>query len=321
MEIIEAGDINGRAYMNPADMKRFDLEDLDVIIFINEFEDWGAAQVISNPNCEEGYIMIDSITLDSANISTGETVEVKKSEPRGGITQIQIGVEPMSSQSTEEAVVWVAENISELATLLKKRPIFRNLEINWRDASIGHIKLKIIQTNPPIKAGETAIIDPTGQEILFEIIPATDMSFNAILCIDVSGSMLKEDLLVQDVDGAIEGLRRGFKETPELKRFLDQFQEGERVSRIASAALATLLYLSLKIGRGWGENVQLITFGDDVEVLEMQNEEGVMSPVIKCTGKMREISLNTIAYFVIDKCKTATGLTAMSVALKIAAEQ
>nr|MDO8115881.1 hypothetical protein [Candidatus Sigynarchaeota archaeon] len=293
VELVEAGDSNGRAFMNPVDMKSLRVDDLDVIVFSDEYDNWGAAQVVSKEDCLQGYIMVDSMTIDSANVSPG-TVEIRKNEPRGGINEIQIAVEPMGSQSTEKVVVWVAEHSTDMADLFKNRPVFRNLEVNWRDAEIGHIKLKVVQTKPAIQPGETAIIDPTGQEVVFEIIPAVDMSFNAILLIDVSGSMLKEDLTVHDVDGAIEGLRRGFVESKDLQRFLDQFREGDKVSRIASAAMATLLYLSLKIGRGWGENVQLITFGDDVEVLEVEDKRGKMSPVIECTGEMRELNLNTI---------------------------
>lgn len=321
LEIVDAGETGGRALMSRQDMKALKLEDLDVVVFTSEYDDWGAAQVMARDDVQPGYIMIDTMTMDSANMSAGDVVDVSKSVPRGGITDVQIGVEPMASQPTEKAVVWVAEHAAEMADLLKNRPIFRNLEINWRDADMGHLKLKIVQTSPPIEPGDTAIIDPSGQEIVFEIIPAVDMSFNAILLVDVSGSMLKEDLLVRDVDGAIEGLRRGFSETRDLQRFLDLFREGDKASRIASAAMATLLYLSLKIGRGWGENVQFITFGDDVEVLEVQDKKGRMSPVIECTGEMRELNLNTIAYYVVEKCKKATGLTAMSVALKVAADQ
>ncbi|MBD3186163.1 VWA domain-containing protein [Candidatus Bathyarchaeota archaeon] len=320
-EIIEAGESDGRAFMNSEDMNNLGLDELDVIVFVSEYDDWGAAQVIARDDCTPGFLMVDSMTLDSANMATGDIVNVKKSVPKGGIVEVQIGVEPMGRQPTEDAVMWVADHASDMTSLLKNRPIFRNLEINWRDADIGHLKLKIIQTTPPIDAGETAIIDPTGHEIVYEIIPAVDMSFNAILCIDVSGSMLKEDLLVRDVDGAIEGLRRGFQETREFQRFLDLFREGDKVSRIASATLATLLYLSLKIGRGWGENVQLITFGDDVGVLEVENKKGRLSPVIECTGEMRELNLNTVAQYVVDRAKNATGLTAMSVALQVAAKQ
>lgn len=321
LEIIDAGEIGGRAYISPEDMKGLRVDDFDVVVFTNEYDDWGAAQVIAKEDCMQGYIMIDSMTLDSANMASGDTVDVKRNEPKGGIYEVQIGVEPMGSQATEKVVIWVADHASEMSELLKNRPIFRNLEVNWRDAEIGHVKLKVVQTKPPIQPGETAIIDPAGQEITYEIIPAVDMSFNAILLIDVSGSMLKEDMVVSEIDGAIEGLRRGFTETKDLTRFLDQFREGDKVSRIGSAAMATLLYLSLKIGRGWGENVQLITFGDDVELLQVQDKKGNMSPVIECTGEMRELNLNTVAFYVVEKCKNATGLTAMSVALKIAGEQ
>jgi uncharacterized protein YegL len=67
--------------------------------------------------------------------------------------------------------------------------------------------------------------------------------------------------------------------------------------------------------------VQVVAFGDDVEVLEMENAEGAMSSVIECSGKLRDLNLNTLAFYITEKTKSAVGLTAMSVALKIAAEQ
>ncbi|NMC06424.1 MAG: hypothetical protein GYA24_14500, partial [Candidatus Lokiarchaeota archaeon] len=198
LEIIDAGEIGGRAYISPEDMKGLRVDDFDVVVFTNEYDDWGAAQVIAKEDCMQGYIMIDSMTLDSANMASGDTVDVKRNEPKGGIYEVQIGVEPMGSQATEKVVIWVADHASEMSELLKNRPIFRNLEVNWRDAEIGHVKLKVVQTKPPIQPGETAIIDPAGQEITYEIIHAVDMSFNAILLIDVSGSMLKEDMVVSE---------------------------------------------------------------------------------------------------------------------------
>ncbi|MBN2149979.1 MAG: hypothetical protein JW839_00905, partial [Candidatus Lokiarchaeota archaeon] len=146
LEIIEAGEAEGRAFVNPEDMKTLRVDDLDVVVFTNEYDDWGAAQVVAKEDCAAGYIMIDSMTLDSANMSSGDRVDVKRNEPKGGISEVQIGVEPMGSQATEKAVVWVADHASEMSELLKNRPIFRNLEINWRDAEIGHVKLKVVQT-------------------------------------------------------------------------------------------------------------------------------------------------------------------------------
>ncbi|MBS7250113.1 MAG: hypothetical protein Q6366_016510 [Candidatus Freyarchaeota archaeon] len=320
LEIINAGAADGRAYMNKSDMQTIGADDFDVIVFINKYEDWGAAQVISSNDCSPGYIMVDGSVLDSANVSEGDTVTVKRKEAVGGVTNVQIGVEPMAGQATEEVVVWVADHVDDLARLLMKRPIYKNLEIDWRDAECGHIKLRIQKTQPELYSEDVAIIDPTGREVTFEIVPAVDMTFNAILMIDVSGSMQKQDMRVINADGAVEGLRRGLKETPQLKDFIITMEEGAMVSRIKSAALATLLYLSLKIGRGWGENVQVITFADTAEPLRVTDADGNVSTVIKCTGESKDIGLETIANYIIEKCKEGSGLTYISGALKLASE-
>ncbi|MFX0099539.1 MAG: ubiquitin-like protein [Candidatus Hodarchaeota archaeon] len=319
MKVIEGGDLDGRAYMCPDDMKELGLEDLDVVIFSDEYGAWGAVQVTSSDDCDKDNILIDKAILDSAKIS--DTVQLKKSRPKGGIQEVQIGVEPMESQAAEDAVVFVAEHINEMTVLLKNRPIFKNLEINWRNSSIGHLKLKIMETTPSVEGDETAIIDPSGSEVVFEIVPSVHMNFNTILLIDVSGSMQRDDLVVQEVSTDVEALRRNFEDIEKINSFLDQFQEGATATRISSAAMAILIYLNLKVERKHNENIQLITFGDDVEVLEVENNEGEMSSVIECTGKMRELNANTLAWYIVEKAKRATGLTAMSVALKVASEQ
>ncbi|WXG41797.1 MAG: hypothetical protein WED07_13705 [Candidatus Freyarchaeum deiterrae] len=320
VEVINAGSAEGRAFMNKNDMQNIGADDFDVIVFINQYEDWGAAQVIASNDCAAGYIMVDGSVLNSANVSEGDAVTVKRKEAVGGVTNVQIGVEPMAGQPTEEVVVWVADHADDLARLLMKRPIYRNLSIDWRDAEIDHIKLKVQKTTPELYTEDVAIIDPTGREVTFEIVPAVDMTFNAVLMIDVSGSMQKQDMRVINADGAVEGLRRGLKETPQLKDFIVSMEEGAMVSRIKSSALATLLYLSLKIGRGWGENVQVITFADGAEPLRVTDADGNVSTVIKCTGESKDIGLETIANYIIEKCKEGSGLTYMSGAIKLASE-
>ncbi|MEM3464846.1 MAG: hypothetical protein QW566_00080, partial [Candidatus Jordarchaeales archaeon] len=110
LEVVNAGAADGRAFMNPNDMKQLGVDDFDVVVFINEYEDWGAVQVVSKGDCPEGYIMIDGDVLDSANVSEGDSVTVKKKKARGGIKYVQLGVEPMEGQATEETVVWVADH-------------------------------------------------------------------------------------------------------------------------------------------------------------------------------------------------------------------
>lgn len=306
--------------MNQQDMNQLGVDDFDVVQFLNEFEDSGACQIQAGDTCEAGYLILDSAVMDSSNVSEGDTITVRKIQAKGGINTVQIGVQSMATQATEDTVVWVAEHAGELANLLRKRPIYRNLEIDWRDAECGHVKLRVMGTKPELQADDVAIIDPTGHEILFEIVPAVDMTFNAILLLDVSGSMQKEDLKVHDVDGAVEGLKKGLQDSEHLKQFLLPIEEGAWTSRIRAAALSTLLFLSLKIGRGWGESVQIFGFADDVEQLTVTDPAGSETGVIKCTGEMKSANLEAMANYVMTKCDEASGLTAMSPALKRAAQ-
>ncbi len=321
MKIIDSGDIDGRAFMNPADMTANNIEDFDIIMIIAGGGMKTAVQVVSSDACPPGEIKVDSSALHGTELHTGSEVVVQKTLPRGGILEVQLSVDPRGNVPIESAIIWVAEHANQIANLLKRRPVWCDFEITWEDADICPLHLKILQTVPPLREGEVAIIDTSGTEVVFDLLPAREMGFNSILCIDVSGSMVKEDFTVHDIQGVLDYLKKEYSISEELGHFFEQFKEGANVSRISSAVVATLLYLSLKANRGLGEHVQLITFGDDVEVLEMENEQGVMSPVIECAGTMRELNLNTLAWYIIEKARNASGLTTMSPALKIASDQ
>ncbi len=321
MQILNGGSLDGQAMMNRQDMTTRELEDFDVVIIVINGGIKAAAQVVSSENCSPGAILVDEDVIASLAIAEGTDIDVQKMAPKGGISEVQISVDSRGEVPIEAAIVWVSEHVGGLQKLLKRRPVFKGLELSWKDAEICPLHLRVIGTKPSIGDGDVAIIDSSGMEVLFDLVPAKEMGFNTILCIDVSGSMQNADFVVQDVSSIIDFLKGEYAMAAHLEEFFNQFQDGATVSRISSAAAASLLYLSLKAKRGLGESVQVVAFGDDVEVLEMENAEGEMSPVIECSGKLRDLNLNTLAYYITDKAKSAVGLTSMSVALKIAAEQ
>ncbi|MBN2153538.1 MAG: VWA domain-containing protein [Candidatus Lokiarchaeota archaeon] len=320
MQLVDAGNTGGQAMLNRQDMDALHLEEFDVVVLVAGGIVKAAVHVTSSEECHPGTVLVDEAVVASLAPGGSQSVDVKKIVPRGGIAELRISVDPQGKCPIETAIVWVSEHAGGIQKLLKRRPVFKGMELEWKDAEVCPLRLKVIDTKPPIGDGDVAVVDSSGMEILFDLVPAAEMGFNTILCIDVSGSMLNADYVVQDVSSIIDFLKQEYA-MASLDEFLSQFQEGAAVSRIASAAAASLLYLSLKAKRGLGENVQVVAFGDDVEVLEMENAEGAMSPVIECSGQLRDLNLNTLAYYITDKTKKAVGLTAMSVALKIAAEQ
>ncbi len=145
------------------------------------------------------------------------------------------------------------------------------------------------------------------------------MAFKAVVVLDVSGSMSKEDMVVKGTGTAVEGLRRGLKGGKDLDNLLDEFDE-KKVSRIKGAALATLLFLSQKVSRGWGEQLSIISFAGDVDVFEVDYGTGSPTPVIACTGQAKSAGLEIIADYVSKRCSKGGGLTFMSGALQQAYE-
>lgn len=320
ISVMNVGEIDGRAYMNKRDMDRIGVDDFDIIQLINEFEDSCAVQVLENDEVEADTVAVDNGILDSANISDGDRVKVRKAQIKNeAITRVKFGIEPLEGQPVEECITYILENFDEYTAVIRNRPVYRNLQIDWPDAGCGHVKITFLDADPDMEGDEVGIIDPSGKEVEVQLVPASEMSFNAVLILDVSGSMSKVDMLVKGTGTAVEGLRRGLKGSKDLDKLLDEF-ESQKVSRIKGAALATLLFLSQKVSRGWGEQLSIISFAGDVDVFEIEYGSGGPTPVIACTGQAKSAGLEIIADYVSKRCSKGGGLTFMSGAIQQAYE-
>ncbi|MHA2224333.1 MAG: hypothetical protein ACXAC8_03975 [Candidatus Hodarchaeales archaeon] len=310
LTVVNVGNIEGRAYMHPSDISGVNAEEFDFVKISTEWEDWGAVQILSSDEVSEGTIAVDDSVLSSANISDGDSVEVEPAKIAAGIKSIKLGIECLAGQEVEEAILWIATEFEELSNILKNRPVFTGLQIAWEDCPIGSITVRFLGSEPAIPDGEIGIVDPTGREVEINIVPFTEMSFNAVLVLDVSGSMQKKDMKVKNISGALEGLKKGIEESDELGRFLSQFEDGKKVSRVEAAAMAIMLFMSLKIAKGWGEQVQLITFSGEVEQFVLGE-----ASVISCVGETKKAGIESIIGHVVKKTEESSGLTFLSGAL------
>jgi uncharacterized protein YegL len=307
--VVNVGKIEGRAYMHPSDMEELSIEEFDFVKIMNEFEDFAGVQVLASEEVEKGTVAVDESILSSANIGGGDSVEIQKVDISAGIKSIKIGVEPLAGQNVEEAILWIATNFEELTNVLKNRPVFNGLIISWDDCPFGSLKIRFLGAEPALQDGEIGVVDPTGREVEINIIPFTEMGFNAILVLDVSGSMSKKDMNVKNISGALEGLKKGLEETPELKTFLDKFN-ASKVTRVEAAAMAIMLYMSLKIAKGWGEQIQILTFSSEVESFELNG-----STVISAVGETKKAGIESVIDHVVKKTSESSGLTFLSGAI------
>ena len=77
---------------------------------------------------------------------------------------------------------------------------------------------------------------------------------------------MARDVLVTNIAPAIEGIKAAM-ESREIQEFLKHFKDGINIPRRISAAFAAVLFLSEKVGRGFGEKVSVIRFADEAQVL------------------------------------------------------
>ncbi|MHA1481189.1 MAG: hypothetical protein ACTSQZ_07190, partial [Candidatus Thorarchaeota archaeon] len=211
--------------------------------------------------------------------------------------------------------------VESLEKIIGGRLVYPGMSFKWPDLDV---KVEIMTTRPSLsgqnfaKLAFEALRERTGYQ--FKTVGIAS-PFNAILCIDTSGSMKTTDVPVQDIAHAREGLKDLAGDSPEVQAFLDRFDEGQNVSRAEAAAMAVLLYLAEKVGRGYGEKVAIITFEKEVaEMTFLNSETGEVQPFVECTGRDKALGLQIISTHVVDKVEEGGTLTDMGNALAKAHE-
>ena len=324
LEIVDGGDLKGYANLNPRTADALKAEMGSIVLFEDpQSSFWGAAEVRKSADVPQNKILIDSLVLEASLLMEGDMVEVTLyDQPMIALEYVEFGLKPLAEgANTEDLVPRAAEKVHLLEKMIGGRLVYPGMSFNWPDLEV---KVEIMNTRPSLtgksfaKLAFEALRDKTGYQ--FKTV-GISTPFNAILCIDTSGSMKTNDVPVKDMAHAREGLKDLAGDNPDVQAFLDRFEEGSNVSRGEAAAMAVLLYLAEKVGRGYGEKVAMITFEKEVsEMTFMDPESGDVKPYVECTGKDKALGLQIISTHVIDKVEEGGTLTDMGSALIKASE-
>ncbi|MGQ4911128.1 MAG: hypothetical protein ACP6KW_03080 [Candidatus Thorarchaeota archaeon] len=248
----------------------------------------------------------------------GDEVEVTLcDEDMVALEYVEFGIKPLTEQSnTEDLVSRAVESVKSLEGLIGGRLVYPGMSFHWPELDV---KVEILNTKPTLsgkkfaKLAFEALRERTGYQ--FKTVGIAS-PFNAVLCIDTSGSMKTTDVPVHEIAHAREGLKDLAGDNPEVQAFLNRFEEGRNVSRAEAAAMAVLLYLAEKVGRGYGEKVGVITFEKEVnEMTFLNSETGEVQPFVECTGREKALGLQIISTHVVDKVEEGGTLTDMGSAL------
>ncbi len=324
LEIVDGGDLRGYATLNPKVAETLDAEIGSIVVFEDpESSFWGAAEIRKSNDVPEDQIYIDTLVLEASLLMEGDIVDVTLYErDMIALEYVEFGLKPLSEDANaEDLVTKAAEKVDSLEELIDGRLVYPSMSFNWPDLDV---KVEIMNTRPNLtgksfaKLAFEALKEKTGYQ--FKTIGIAT-PFNAILCIDTSGSMKTTDVPVQDIAHAREGLKDLAGDNPEVQAFLDRFNEGGSVSRAEAAAMAVLLYLAEKVGRGYGEKVGVITFEKEVQEMTFLNADtGDVQPFVECTGREKALGLQIISTHVVDKVEEGGTLTNMGNALAKAAD-
>ncbi len=265
LEVQSQANLNGFCQVSPRTQHTLSIQENNIFAFEDELTGAiGAGKVQILEMVPDNAIIIDSEILEASGIGSFEVKVSKNQRQIIPLQSISLGISPISGENMWEIISIARQSVDSLKNWLSNYIIFKGIKLRW---SAGNISCSIIDCVP----------DLTG-DILAQITPNTTLSlspmglipFNAILILDISRSMMARDVLVTNIAPAIEGIKAAM-ESREIQEFLKHFKDGIYIPRRISAAFAAVLFLSEKVGRGFGEKVSVIRFADEAQILPFGN--------------------------------------------------
>jgi hypothetical protein len=261
LEVQSQPNLMGYCLVGPRTMYTLSIKQDDVLAFEDELTGAiGAGKVEISEAVPANSIVIDSEILEASGIGSFEVKVSKNLRPIIPLQSIALGISPISGENMWEIISTARQSVDSLKGWLSNYIIFKGIKLRWNAVNIA---CSIIRTVPDLTGDVFAQITPNTA---INLTPTGLIPFNAILIIDISRSMMARDVYVTNIAPAIEGIKAAM-ESREIQEFLQHFKAGINIPRRISAAFAAVLFLSEKVGRGFGEKVSVIRFADEAQVL------------------------------------------------------
>ncbi len=265
LEVQSQPNLMGYTLVSPRTQHTLSLVQDNVLAFEDELTGAiGAGKVEILESVPDNTIIIDSEILEASGIGSFEVKVSKNFRPIIPLQNISLGISPISGENVWEIISTARQNVDSLKGWLANYIIFKGIKLRWNAVNIA---CSILTTTPDLTGD---ILAQVNENTAINLSPTGLVPFNAILIIDISRSMMARDVLIRNIAPAIEGIKAAM-ESREIQEFLKHFKEGVNVPRRISAAFAAVLFLSEKVGRGFGEKVSIIRFADEAQLLPFGN--------------------------------------------------
>ncbi len=267
LEIESKPDLDGFLEVNHRNGLSLQIQEGEILSFEDELTGaFGAGRVRFNSNVGDKKVVIDQELIEASGVGSYE-VELKKNIREViPLQSIELGVSPITGENVWEIISMARTNIDPVKKWIGNYILFKGSKLRWKQANIA---VEILHSVPDLSGDALAFV-PFGASV--ELKPLSLVTFNAILIIDISRSMMARDVAVTNIGPALEGIKSAMHD-PEIQEFLTKFKPGTNVPRRLSAAFSAILFLSEKVGRGFGEKVSVIRFADEAQIMPMVGEK------------------------------------------------
>jgi hypothetical protein len=264
LEVQSQPNLLGYCLVSPRTQYTLSINQDDVLAFEDELTGAiGAAKVEILESAPNNTIIIDSEILEASGIGSFEVKVYKNLRAIIPLQTVSLGINPISGENMWEIISTARQNVASLKGWLSNYIIFKGIKLRWNAVNIA---CSILTTTPDLTGD---ILAQITENTAINLTPTGLIPFNAILIIDISRSMMARDVFVTNIAPAIEGIKAAM-ESREIQEFLKHFKAGINIPRRISAAFAAVLFLSEKVGRGFGEKVSVIRFADEAQILPFQ---------------------------------------------------
>ena len=261
LEVQSQPNLMGYCLVSPRTQYSLSINQNDTLAFEDELTGAiGAGKVDLLEEIPDNTIVIDSEILEASGIGSFEVKVYKNTRPIIPLQNISLGISPISGENMWEIISTARQNVDSLKGWLANYIIFKGIKLRWNAVNIA---CSILSTTPDLTGDILAEVTPNTA---INLTPTGLVPFNAILIIDISRSMMARDVLVTNIAPAIEGIKAAM-ESREIQEFLKNFKPNINIPRRIAAAFAAVLFLSEKVGRGFGEKVSVIRFADEGQIL------------------------------------------------------
>ncbi len=262
LEVESRAGLMGYCLVSPRVQYTLSIQKDNVLAFEDELTGAiGAGKVEIVEDVRDNIIVIDTEILEASGIGSFEVKVSKNQRQIIPLQSIFLGISPISGENLWEIISQARQNVEAMKGWISNYIIFKGIQLRWTDVNIACSILNCVpdlsgDIFAQVTENTTVALSPTG------LVP-----FNAILIIDISRSMMARDVYVTNIAPAIEGIKAAM-ESREIQDFLQKFKDGINIPRRVSAAFAAVLFLSEKVGRGFGEKVAVIRFADEAQALQ-----------------------------------------------------